>query len=202
MKKKTIILISLFVVIIVAGVTACLAYMQYGRQSYKEIKVQALEIADAMESGDISKVTSLVFGSEELEIDEEIKKEFNQVSDTSEDGILKEIFKRNKIKVKQIEKETIEYEVEAPNMERVLQELQEQATGMTEEEVISYTKKYIEKAEKKKRTAVISYSLEGGKFDADYRNEEFINAITGGLIESYKVYYQGLLEAYRERLEE
>lgn len=49
---------------------------------------------------------------------------------------------------------------------------------------------------------VVPYIVENERIVIDYKNSDFINAITGGLLESYKQFYQIMLEEYKKEMED
>ena len=54
--------------------------------------------------------------------------------------------------------------------------------------------KLIKEAQRKEYVVSIPYEKKNGKIIATYRTEEFINAITGGLLQGYKEIYTKMLE--------
>ena len=61
-------------------------------------------------------------------------------------------------------------------------------------EMESSLDKLIKEAPMKEYVVSIPYEKKDGEIIANYRIEEFINAITGGLLESYKEIYTKMLE--------
>ena len=115
-----------------------------------------------------------------------------------EDGILGEIFKRTSMKVKSIKKDEIVYEIEAPNLRGIFDELVECDIDLSEKEFIECLKKYITQAEIKKVIVSVPYNIIDGEIKGNYQSEEFINAITGGLLEGYQEIYQKMIKEYTE----
>ena len=57
--------------------------------------------------------------------------------------------------------------------------------------------KLIKETQRKEYVVSIPYEKKDGKIIANYRTEEFVNAITGGLLESYKEIYAKMLEEWK-----
>lgn len=83
-----------------------------------------------------------------------------------------------------------------PDLTEVFERLGEADRGLSEEEFTEEVRKYIEQAKYKKRTVSVPYKVVDGEVIVNYRNEEFINAITGGLLENYQKFYRQMLEEY------
>ena len=63
-------------------------------------------------------------------------------------------------------------------------------------------KKYIDSAELKRVSVRVPYIRENGEIIMDYQCEDFINGITGGLLNAYQNFYEDMLEQYIKELEE
>ena len=61
-------------------------------------------------------------------------------------------------------------------------------------------REYIGKAELKKVTVIIPYIVENEEIVIDYQNEEFIDAITGGLLSAYRQLYQDMINEYMKEM--
>ena len=61
-------------------------------------------------------------------------------------------------------------------------------------EMESSLDKLIKEAQRKEYVVSIPYEKKNGKIIATYRTEEFVNAITGGLLQGYKEIYAKMLE--------
>lgn len=155
----------------------------------------AQRTADIVESGNMKKINELIFGYQESDVDNKIEA-FIGTSQEEDSGILKDIFKKCSLEVLEISKDEIKYEIESPDLKGIFEELGENESNLSETEFAGKVKQYIEQAKCRKRTVNIPYMIADGKVFANYRNEEFINAITGGLLESYQKFCQQMLEEY------
>lgn len=162
-----------------------------GEETTQKIETQAQEITNVIASGDMEKINQIIFDYQELKVDEEIDEE------NSSEGILKKIFTKDSIQVKKINEDTIEYEIKAPNLSHIFEEITENENISTDEAFKEYLMNYIDKAENKKITISVPYTVKDGKILANYKDKEFINAITGGLLESYQKMYQSMIDEYK-----
>lgn len=182
--------------VILAGV-GVLVLICAGCGSTEEAKEYAQETADIVAGGDMEEISQLVFGYQEPELDKETAEMFSGgAADEDADGILSGIFERVTIEVKKVKKDAIEYEIGAPDLSGVFDELAEGGSPLSDEDFAGYLREYIAHAEIKKRTVSVPYEIVDDGIEADYQSEEFINAITGGLLESYQKIYQEMMEGY------
>ena len=187
MIKKIVVIISIFTTLV------CIC-MGCGKDT-KIAREHGQQIADIVESGDMEKINEFVFGYQETEADEKIAAIMG-TTEKEEDGILKEIFQNNTFEITEVSKDKIKYEIKAPDLTEVFERLGEADRGLSEEEFTEEVRKYIEQAKYKKRTVSVPYKVVDGEVIVNYRNEEFINAITGGLLENYQKFYRQMLEEY------
>lgn len=183
--RRTIVLISISVLILIC--TGC--------SETKEVEEYAHETVDIVMSGELQEINQIIFGYQEFEPDKEIAGMFMNEKD---DGILGEIFKRTSMKVKNVRKDEIVYEIESPNLRGIFGELVESNNDLSKKEFAEYIKKYITQAETKKVTVSVPYNIIDGEIKGNYQSEEFINAITGGLLEGYQEIYQKMIREYAE----
>lgn len=168
-----------------------------------EISDKAQEIVSIMESGDIEQISQAIFGLNDLEIDAEIEDFIaDDIGEKDENGILSEIFKKDTIRMSKIKGEVIEYEIEAPNIENIFVDISNDKLELSEEELLNYMREYIENAKITKFTVLVPYTVEGKEIVVDYKNQEFINGITGGLLNGYQQFYENMLTEYMRDLEE
>lgn len=148
---------------------------------------------------DIEQINNLIFGIEEITVDEEMLDFFNeQKSENIKKGILNYIFSDVVLKVDKIKKDNVEFKITAPNMEQVFNDLSEDSLNFTENDLLEYMKEYIKNTEKKEFFVSVSYVEDkDNNVIINYRKEEFINAITGGLLNAYKELYVNVLDEYR-----
>lgn len=135
--RRIIVLVSISVLIFIC--TGC--------SETKEVEEYAQETVDIVMNGEVQGINQIIFGYQEFEPDKEIAGMF---MNEREDGILGEIFKRTSMKVKSIKKDEIVYEIEAPNLRGIFDELVECDIDLSEKEFIECLKKYITQAEIKK----------------------------------------------------
>lgn len=176
-KKIWIVLIVLILAILLLGVY----FLSKERKSVKEYAENVVEI---FQNGNKEKIDKLVFGYQELAMEDENQKE----------GILEKIFKNISIKVKRITGEEIQYEISSPDLSTFFDTLEKENKRLSASEMESSLDKLIKETQRKEYVVSIPYEKKDGKIIATYRTEEFVNAITGGLLESYKEIYAKMLE--------
>ncbi|MDF2473077.1 MAG: hypothetical protein K0R92_2073 [Lachnospiraceae bacterium] len=170
-------------------------------QENKDVKEKASKVINAFSTGDMNKITEFLYASDQIEMDDELADEFGFASKNNrENGVLEQIFKRTIIEIDSVEKETVTYKVKAPDMSDIFSDIQENEKELTNDNFADYLTEYIEDAKISEITVKVTYTMEDGEFDADYKSEEFMNAITGGLLESYQEIYQEMLDDYRNGL--
>ncbi len=159
----------------------------------KKAENHAEKIVDLMEEKNIEEMNRIILGYEDPEMHEETSEENENASET--DGIITEIMKKDKIKVKDVDKSQIIYEIESPNLNGILDDLKN-SPQLSEDDILNHCKDYISKAEMTKYTVKIPYSVVDEEIEVNYRNRDFINAITGGLLEVYQKAYQDMITEY------
>ena len=186
--------IGLLVVVICFSLVGC-------AKEEKEVKTRAEEVGTTIESGDMEEINNLIFGINESDVVNGMEEILGtEESNTAQDGILSDIFKRNTIKVGNVSKDTIEYQIEAPNLSEIFVEILNEKKDLSEEQFLEYMGEYIGKAELKKVTVIIPYIVENEEIVIDYQNEEFIDAITGGLLSAYRQLYQDMINEYMKEM--
>lgn len=169
----------------------------------EKVKESAEEIILAISNGNMENINQLIFNSSNLKIDEEVTDIFDEDSNkANNEGILNKVFLRDSIKIIKINEGTVEYEIESPNLDGIFTDMLENANKLSTENFLDYLTEYINKAEIKKMNVVVPYIVENERIVIDYKNSDFINAITGGLLESYKQFYQIMLEEYKKEMED
>lgn len=184
---------SVIFILGVLGLSGC-------EKDNKEVKDVAQENADIFMSGDMEEINSLIFGYDEWEVDEEVKDFLGEETETQENGVVACILSRTTIKVKKVTDADITYDIEAPDLSGIFLDT-ENVGEISEEEFKSYLQSYIEQAKIQKSTVTVSYKIEDGKVVADFKNEKFVNAITGGLLEAYQAFYQNMLTELKKGVE-
>lgn len=179
-KKIWIVLIVLILAILLLGVY----FLSKERKSVKEYAENVVEI---FQNGNKEKIDKLVFRYQELAMEDENQKE----------GILEKIFKNISIKVKRITGKEIQYEISSPDLSTFFDTLEKENKRLSASEMESSLDKLIKETQRKEYVVSIPYEKKDGKIIANYRTEEFVNAITGGLLESYKEIYAKMLEEWK-----
>lgn len=187
---KRLFLIVLVCVSLLTGLVGC------GKQN-KVVEENAQEIADAFADGDIATINKNIFGTNEFEVDEELSGMWGETS-KSQEGVLEHIFEHVTVKVKKTTENTIEYEIEAPDMKNVFMDLDASTADISEDELLEHIKSYAKNAEITTVTVSLEYIIVDDKPVVDYRNAAFINAVTGGLLDAYKSLYEEMMEEYME----
>ena len=180
-KKIWIVLIVIIVAILLLGVY----FLSKERKSVKEYAENVVEI---FQNGNKEKIDELVFGYQELAVEDENQEEGEK------EGILAKIFKNISIRVKRITGKEIQYEISSPDLSTFFDTLEKENKMLSASEMESSLDKLIKEAQRKEYVVSIPYEKKNGKIIATYRTEEFVNAITGGLLQGYKEIYTKMLE--------
>lgn len=186
--------LGIFAVIII--LLLCLYFLGYGKK-HREVKESAQKLADAFAAGDMLTINESIFGDNEFEIEEELSEVWGESVEAPK-GILEDILGKVVITVKKITKNKIEYQVTAPDMKNVFKEFNMNEGDISKEELMEYIQHYVQNAGTKVTTVSLEYILVNDELIVNYQNEEFINAVTGGLLDAYKTLYSEMLEGYME----
>ena len=179
MNKKRFIVILFACVLLLGLCTGC------GKEK-KIAEEHATEFSEAITTGDMKKVNQTVFG-------------YDENAEKPEEGILQEIFKKDTVEVEKITGDEIIYKVEAPDLGSFFADAEKTERKITRE----FFNQYLENADTVNMTVKIPYSVDDeDHLKVNYQNEEFINAITGGLVNGYKEIYQEMLDQLRGEEEE
>lgn len=149
----------------------------------KKIEKQANNIVDAVENNDISELDSIINGTDELAEDEELA-DFFETDTEQGNGLMSKIIKRDTIEVKKVGDDAITYKITAPDLSDLFNDMRK--NNVTEENVDSFIKDYIVKADKVTNEIEVPYTYENGNYSAEYGSEEFINALTGNMVTAYQ----------------
>lgn len=192
MDMKRFILIVLSCALLLTGLAGC------GKQN-KVIKEHAQAVAEAFADGDMAAINMLIFGIDELEVDGELSDLWGETV-PSHEGMLEHIFRRVSIKVKKATDSTIVYEIKAPDMRNVFTDID--AEDISEDELLEHIKSYAKNAETTSATVSLAYIIVDDAPVVNYRNEAFINAVTGGLLDAYKSLYEEMMADYMEGVQQ
>lgn len=150
----------------------------------------ASEIVTAFETDDIEKINDIIFSKDKVVLDENYGVSFDDgIEDTNiklKNGIFSKIFSCVEISYDGIEGQQFIYTIKSPDMSGVFDNLLELQTT---DELVEHICNYAQKAKTIKYNIAVDYANNQGKIIADYQTEEFINAITGGLVNEYQIIY-------------
>jgi len=169
----------------------------------ESVQEGAQTVADAFAANDMEAINEVVFGTAVSEANPELADASNTTSqeELPQEGILTCVFERTTIEVGNATDSTIEYFVSAPDMSGVFDGLDAGTEDMTEEEFLKRVQEYASKAELKEVTVTLGYELVDGKPVINYRDDEFVDAVTGGLLNAYEELYAKMLDEYAKGLE-
>ena len=184
------IILGILMCVILTNLVGC------GKQN-EIVETKAQIIADAFTDGDMETINKTIFGTNEVEIDDSLSDIWGEDAQ-SQDGVLACIFDLVTVKVKKTTDSTIEYEIEAPDMSKVFIDMNTNADNISEDGLLDYIKSYVPNAETKETTMSLEYILVDDEPIVNYQNEEFVNAVTGGLLDAYKNLYSEMLEEYTD----
>lgn len=178
--------ILVWLMLVVGGISGC---------GHSDIKTEAEEIVTAFNEADINAVNQIVFGNGDLKVNDELSEIFD--TDEQKSGIMSEIIELDTITVKKVTNSEIVYQIKAPDMSRIFEEISmDRLDNMTEEEFEQYIIDYMHDTGVVESEPSIPYTKENGEVRADYKTGEFINAISGGLLDAYQALYQEMLDGY------
>lgn len=179
------------------GILACvlLTSLVGCREQNNSVETEAQVIVDAFADGDMKTINKVILGTNGIEIDDELSDIWGE-DGQSQNGVLTYIFDMVSVNVKKITDSAIEYEIEAPNMSEVFSSMDANEASIAQDELLQYIKNYAKSAETKNTTVSLEYIFVDDKPIVNYQNEEFINAVTGGLLDAYKALYSEMLEEY------
>ena len=165
-----------------------------GCSNNNALEANAEEVVDCINNNDMSTLQKIVMGNNLLS-DDSLSEFFEtEIEDDNPDesGIISEIIAQDSIKLKKINDNSIEYELKTPKLENIFQDALEQ--DLEDDEIEAYLREYIRTADKDKCNVEVPYTYNDGVFKADYATEEFVNALTGGMIKSYQELVQKMLQ--------
>ena len=199
-------LVALLVVVatITIGVLAALSYFDIAEiPIVSEIVDQCVEkivfknsvkqIENAFNDKDFGQVSQLIFPTPVDQIAEEYGLNFasDEENQLNKDGILISIFNRTKVSLERVEDECIYYKVESPNMSGVFNDTQ---NITSQDELLNYMRNYVNNAEIINFEVSVPYVQGEDGVQIDYQTTEFLNAITGGLLNEYEALYMRALD--------
>jgi hypothetical protein len=164
-----------------------------GCGSSKELKAEANKIVDAVSNNDVEQLNTIIFESEGVEIDEELSDLFQTIEESDDTGLISKIIAQDTIKLESVSEDMIKYKIISPDLSNVFQDLENDGENLTEDNFEQYLVDYINNAEKINTEVEVAYTYDDGIFDAEYKNEDFINALTGNMLTSYQTLIQDML---------
>lgn len=163
----------------------------------KLIKENVQIVADAFTNNDMEILNKTIFGANKFEVDEKLSDIWGKANEPQE-GVLNYIFEYVTVKVKKTTDSTIEFEIESPDMRKVFIDIDTSVANISEDELLEYFKSYAQNAETRHTTVSLDYILVDDEPIVNYQDEDFINAVTGGLLDAYKSLYKEMLKEYAE----
>lgn len=152
-------------------------------------------LTETFASGDMESINHMIFGTGLAESDKPALQEWEAPVDTGE-GVLAQVFPYVTVDVEKTTRSVIKYKIEAPDMSRIFEDFEGDRQNISEDDLLQYIKDYSKNTARRTTTVSLAYTVEEGNLIIDYQDEEFINAVTGGLLEAYRSLYSEMLEAY------
>ena len=151
----------------------------------KEVKEQADVIVQAVNTDNIADLKNIILKgyTSDIIMDNELSDFFND-SKNEEDGLITKIIEKDNIKVKDVKKDTIIYEIVAPQLDNMIEDILDDE-NITVNEFDTAIYEYINNAPLYSREVNVNYTNTDNNFSADYNTYDFVNALTGGLVEGY-----------------
>ena len=181
---------TLFLILMVVCFTGC-------QDKDNTVRESAQFAADAFSSGDMASIHQVVFGTSQLELDGDLSALWGQ-DIQSQGGVLDIIFESVTDEVKKITDTAIEYEIIAPDMSNVFAELSDCSDTISENELLEFIYNYAHDTEMKESIVTVAYVFADDGLLIDYKNKDFINAVTGNLLDAYISTYGEMMESYME----
>lgn len=148
------------------------------------VEEEAGKLIAAFEAHDYYAVTEAVFGVEMKDSEKE-----------GESYFIRDLLERDSVELKKIKKDTVIFAVTAPNMENVLQDYLKEETNINGKTLEAYLNKRATSSETVTVEVEVPYTVEDKTVQINYRNSEFMNALTGGYTASYQKVYETMTES-------
>jgi hypothetical protein len=138
----------------------------------------------AFSGGNISEITERVFG----------EGAGDGSFDNSSDGVIADLFAYADVKIVATDETTISYIIVSPDISDFFVVCADQLDSiMTSDELGQAIMEYAKAAPMKEYAVTISYSVVDDEININYSDPNFINAMTGGLLEAYSALYDQYL---------
>lgn len=216
-KMKIVLGIGIFLVVISVVLFVTLSGKDNMNSVIASVKDKAYREAinkdySILANGSVEEKIMLIFPSYGLCLNEEsvnnILAEYGAEVETVErendpsSSVFNAILDRVVVTPKYVEKSStgymVTYEIETPNLSDFKEHSSQTSTFTNLSDFATYMFTYIADAEVIKYEATVEYTDTNGTILGNYQSPEFVNAITGGLLEVYRDGYQELLESMME----
>ena len=186
-KKRWFVLFAAFFIVLVLVLAGILLWKGKTGKRYLEESDLIKEQIEVFNDGDMNEINSLIFGEQidinDFSVPDDMQSFFREDQEIGPVGM---IMKRTQIVYKEMDGEKITYEVESPDVRDVFQVIMLDSTsGMTVDEFQDRLEDYIMSAPLVRQDVTVPYENENGEVHVKYNDPAFMNAITGGLMESY-----------------
>lgn len=161
------------------------------------VKEQAGVVVDAFDKNDMDAINWILLEAEEVEFDEQLVTEFGFINKGRENGILQPLFAEVSLELCDVKDETVIYEINAPDMSDFFSKNKDKLADMKQDEIRKFFCEYVLTSHKSKERVGVFYKTVGEKVVFNYRTRDFMNAITGGLLDGYIELYKELFDEYR-----
>lgn len=188
-KRNSFLLVIGVLVIVIVVVVCCGSFMV----REKATALDALEDSHAavvqddlsvFSDGNISEITERVFGT---------ASDANFL-DASDSGIIADLFTNAEVQIVSTDDSNINYTIISPDISDFFIVCADQINNITtSEELGQAILEYAKTASTKEYTVSVPYSVSGELINVAYDNPDFINAMTGGLLDAYMVLYEQYL---------
>lgn len=122
----------------------------------KVVETEAEKIVEAVTNKDMKAVETIILGTGSFVTDEKLA-DFFEDSENASNGIITKIVEQDSIKIKEITKEYIAYEITAPELMNIFEDVMKEE-NLTEESFEEYIYNYIAAAEKTKCEVKVPYN--------------------------------------------
>ena len=177
--KKLIILLALMIMLL--SMPACTTDKDNTLKVLeKDHAVAVQNDLEVFSDGDISGITERIFGVASDEIS----------ADDSNNGIIADLFANAEVQIASADESTISYTIVSPDISDFFTVYAEQLDSITtSEELGEAILEYAKTAPTEEYTVTVPYSVEDDAIDVSYDDPDFINAMTGGLLDAYTALY-------------
>lgn len=161
-----------------------------------DVKLKAEEIVSAFENSNVHEINELIFdydsGTHTVDTNEEPEGSYS---------IIEYILPKVRISIKSVSENKVIFDIVSPNMTGVFDQYEGDISRLDSSELYRFITQYADKAETKSFTVELPVTKDSDNVKIDYKNKDFINAITGGLLDEYRSLYSSLLDQYSRGVE-